>query len=902
MNPELILVDGSAFLFRSYFANLRQNLTNAEGFPTGAIFGVLSSVKKLENKYPDAKVVMIFDAKGKNFRHEIYPEYKSHRKPAEEDLVKQIEPLYEIIRTMGYHFLCVDFVEADDVIATLAKQASDKNIKTIIASGDKDLMQLVDNNVYQLDMKGALLDSAGVFEKLGVAPSKIFDLLSLSGDSADNIPGVPSVGPKTAIKWLDKYKNIENIKKNAAEITGKVGEQLRNNFEKLALSQRLVELKFDVELPCDIFTNSPVKNEDKLFDLFNKYGFYVWIKDLSNAKKTTNEVIISENTNAEILAKYSQKVIFNSLEFDNLITNLNSCKSFTFDLETTGLDYLNDSIVGLVFLIKNNSYYVPIAHNYLGIPDQLSGVEVLEKITPILENPKIGKIGQNLKYDSHILKNHNINLKGIIADTMLLSFCLNSTITRHNMDDLAKFYLNYQTTSFKDIAGIGKKQVSFDEIEIGIASKYAMEDVIITFELFINLSAKIVKIPTLYKLYSLVELPLIETMVKLERNGIKIDNEKLLSQNREILAKIEILKTEIFTISGLEFNLDSPKQLKEVLFDEDGLNLQSTIKTKKGALSTNEETLKSIDHPITALLLQYRTLNKLSSTYLTALPKRVDEKTKRLHTSYHQSGTATGRLSSSKPNLQNIPIRTTEGAKIRKSFVASQGNKNIALDYSQVELRIMAHLSGDENLIIAFNSGEDIHKSTASKMFGVELSSVSSEQRRNAKAINFGLMYGMGPFNLAKQIGVSNSIAKQYISDYFENYSGVKKYMDSIKEVAEEKGFVETIMGRRLHTPGMKSASKMTVAHTIRTAINAPMQGSSADIIKKSMLEIHQLIAKNKDIKMIMQVHDELVFEIKTELVDDFGMQIKNIMQNTVELKVPLIVDIGVGNNWQEAH
>jgi DNA polymerase-1 len=899
---ELILVDGSAFLFRSYFANLRQNLTNDEGFPTGAIFGVLSSIKKLEKSYPHAKIVLIFDAKGKNFRHEIYPEYKAHRKPAEEDLVKQIQPLYEIIDNMGYHFLCIDFVEADDVIATLAKQACNKGMKTIIASGDKDLMQLVSDNILQLDMKGNLLDYQGVVEKQGVRPEQIMDLLALSGDSADNIPGVPSVGPKTAVKWLQHYENIANIKANAGEIKGKVGEKLRENFDKLDISHKLVELKFDVKLPCDIFADAPKPNTQKLAELFQKYNFHAWLNELNVVvSKPQKSQTPTENINQTLLEKYQHKIILTELEFNTLVQTLERSKSFVLDLETTGLNYIEDTIVGFVFLVEHTGYYVPIAHNYLGMPDQLDGRMVLDALTPILEHKNIGKIGQNLKYDSHILKNHNIHLQGIIADTMLMSYCLNSTATKHNMDDLAQFYLGYETTKFSDIAGSGKKQLRFDEIDITIASKYAIEDVFITFELFQTLSAKLLQEPTLYKLYQLVELPLIETMVSIERNGVHIDSDKLLQQNDVLSQQIKEITAEIYDLAGVEFNLDSPKQLKEILFDEEGLNLQSTKKTKGGALSTNEETLKSLDHPIAELLLNYRSLTKLSSTYLTALPNLVNSNTKRLHTSYHQSGTATGRLSSSKPNLQNIPIRTTQGAKIREAFIATSGYKIIALDYSQVELRIMAHISGDEHLIDAFNSGEDIHKATASKMFGVELEDVTKDQRRNAKAINFGLMYGMGPFNLAKQIGVSNSVAKGYITDYFTTYTGVKNYMDSIENVAKENGFVETITGRRLYVPAIHSKSKMSVAHAIRTAINAPMQGSSADIIKQAMLKIHNEVT-NSDIKMIMQVHDELVFEVKEEIAEKTAQHLQEIMQNIVQLKAPLIVDYGIGNNWGEAH
>jgi DNA polymerase-1 len=888
-NFKYILVDGTAFLFRAYFANLRQNLTAPDGFPTGAMFGVISSIKKLEKSYPDSQIILIFDAKGKNFRHQIYPKYKAHRKEAEEDLIMQIEPLYEIVCNMGYHFLCVDNVEADDTIATICKLTSDNNIKTLIASGDKDLLQLVGENTYQLDMKGNLLDYAGVIEKVGVRPEQIMDFLALTGDSADNIPGVPSVGPKTAAKWLGEYQTLANLKQNANNIGGKVGEKLRENFASLDLSHKLVELKFDVKLPCDVFAAPPVANPIKLKQLFVKYGFKAWLKDLD----TTPAL----NTN--LLDKYNQNIIFDLNQFDNLLNQLNNCQYFVLDLETTGLDYMVDSIVGLVFLIDNNSYYLPIAHSYLGVPDQLDGKMVLDTLQPILENPKIGKIGQNLKYDSHILKNHNINLAGIIHDTMLMSFCLNSTATKHNMDDLAQFYLNHKTTHFKEIAGVGKKQLSFDEIDINIAAPYALEDVIITYELFLILSEKIMQIPSVYKLYSQLELPLIPVMVAIERNGVQLDENKLFTQHQEITNKINTLTTDIYQMAKVEFNLDSPKQLKEVLFSENGLHLESKKKTASGELSTNEETLKSLEHPIAKLLLEYRMLNKLNTTYLQALPKNISAKTNRLHTSYHQSGTLTGRLSSSNPNLQNIPIRTPEGAKIRESFIADKGNKIIALDYSQIELRIIAHLSEDENLISAFNSGADIHKSTASLMFGVDLHTVDDNMRRSAKAINFGLMYGMGPNKLAKQIDVSPKIAKEYIANYFASYPKVQEYITNTQESAKEKGFVETILGRRIYLKDINSKSRVASEHAKRMAINAPMQGSSADIIKQAMLEIYN---SNINAKMLMQVHDELVFEVAESQAENIAKKLQNIMQSVVELKVPLIVDYGIADNWGDAH
>lgn len=900
---ELVLVDGSAFLFRAYFSNLRQNLTNADGFPTGAMFGVISSIKKLERQFGNAKVIMIFDSKGKNHRHKIFPKYKAHRKPAEDDLIMQIEPLYEIVRAMGYDFLCIDGVEADDTIATLAKLADAQNIKTMIASSDKDLLQLVSKNILQLDMKGNILDCSSVFEKMGVRPDQVLDLLALSGDSADGIPGVPSVGDKTAAKWLLEYDNITNIKQNAYKIGGRVGEKLRDNFAQLDMSYELAQLKFDVELPCDIWNSKPQKNTEKLSELFKLYGFNAWLSREKTVEKSTNnkqQECEDNPKNNNILDKYSQTIITTKSQFDKLLLSLKSAKYFTFDLETTGLDYMNDVIVGCVFLLDNNSYYLPISHDYMGAPKQL-GSSAIADLRKILENEKIGKIGQNLKYDKHILANHDIELKGIIADTMLMSHTLNSTATRHNMDDLAEFYLGYKTTHFKDIAGIGKKQLKFNKIEMEKAANYACEDVIITFELFIYLSDKLLKIPSLYKLYQQIELPLIPAMTTIERNGVLIDVNKLNNQRYKIEKEIQTLKKQIYQLAGYEFNIDSTKQLQAALFDEDNLSIKAPKTTKTGAKSTNEEALKLIDHPIAELLLDYRTLAKLNSTYLQSLPKQIDAKTGRLHTSYHQSGTATGRLSSSKPNLQNIPIRTIDGANIRKAFVARDGYKIIAADYSQIELRIMAHISADKNLIEAFNNKQDVHNATASLMFKVGLSAVSKEQRRNAKAINFGLMYGMGAFNLAKQLGVSRTIAKAYIANYFANYSGVKKYMDSVGENAKSAGFVETIKGRRLYVPNINSKSKMAEAHALRTAINAPMQGSSADIIKLAMLAINEWIV-NYDAKMIMQVHDELVFEVAENVVVALSKKIKQTMEDVVNLQVPLVVDVGVGDNWQQAH
>jgi len=908
---QFILLDGTAFLFRAYFSTLAQNLSNDEGFPTGAMFGVINAIKRLQHQHPAAKIIAIFDAKGKNFRHDIYPEYKAHRKPADEELIIQIEPLYEIVRAMGLHFICVDKVEADDVIATLATYADKQNIKTLIASSDKDLMQLVSANVFQLDMKGTLYDRQGVVEKMGVLPEQILDLLALTGDSADNIPGVPSVGPKTAVKWLEQFGSIEGVKANAEQIKGKVGEKLRENFDLLALSYRLVQLKFDVPLPCDILDDEPDADNAKLSSLYQQYGFKVWFQQLGHSAPPETlapttplaETPQVAQPKADWLDQYTQTVVFNQGDFEHLVARLEQCKSFVFDLETTSLDYMNAHIVGWVFLVDKDSFYIPVGHDYLDAPQQLDSHTVLNQLKPILENAAIGKVGQNLKYDAHVLANYHLELNGIIDDTMLKSYCLNSVATRHNMDDLSVFYLQHETIHFADVAGKGKKQLPFNQVNIDIAAPYACEDVIVTHKLNETLAHELVKYPDLYKLYLQVELPLIPVLVTMERNGVALDSQALNTQQIDVAKQMTAIQTQAFELAGDAFNLESPKQIQQILFSAEGLGLEPKKKTPKGAPSTNEEALKLLDHPLVDLILSYRTLAKLNSTYLEALPKQLDLTTKRLHTSYHQAVTATGRLSSANPNLQNIPIRTEQGARIRGAFIAQTGNVIIAADYSQIELRIMAHISQDAHLLDAFNNDMDVHRTTASMMFNIPIEQVTSDHRRKAKAINFGLIYGMSAFGLAKQIEVSRTEAKQYIDAYFANYPAVAKYMETTKEIAKTQGYVETILGRRLYLPQINAKNKMLQQHALRTAINAPMQGSSADIIKKAMLDIHIWIGTNNpDIKMIMQVHDELVFEVNANKATEFSHKIQNLMEVTHPLTIPLKVDIGIGNSWQEAH
>ena len=910
MTQPLILVDGSAFLFRSYFSTISQNLTNESGFPTGAMFGVVNAIKHLQRKYQGAKLIMVFDAKGSNFRHQMFPEYKANRSPAHDDLIVQIEPLYKIIRAMGFHFLCVEGVEADDVIATLSRFAAKSNIETIIASGDKDLFQLVGGNIKQLDMKGKLYAEADVQEKMGVMPNQILDLLALTGDSADNIPGVPSVGPKTAAKWIKQYSNIEGVKANAEKIGGKVGEKLRESFDLLDLSYQLVQLKFDVHLPLNVLEDEPGENTEELIALYKEFGFSMWLKQLDEKNETAQidsqekQIPGSSNTDTKILMDdYTKSLVLTEDELTLLLSKLTSSKSFVFDLETNSLDYMEAEIVGFVFLVEKSSYYVPVAHDYLDAPVQLPRYMVLKALKSILESEVIGKIGQNLKYDAHVLANVDIELNGIIDDTMLKSYCLDSVASRHNMDDLALHYLGHTTIHYSDVAGSGKKQLTFNQVSIEEAMPYACEDVIVTNELNNLLELKLQAFPKLVALYKSIEIPLIKVMLRLERSGALLDETSLFNQQVEIKAEMASIQSKAFGVAGDEFNLESPKQIQQILFSEEGFGLEPKKKTAKGQPSTNEEALKLLDHPLVDLILSYRTLTKLNSTYLEALPKQINRRTGRLHTSYHQAVTATGRLSSSKPNFQNIPIRTEQGAQIRSAFIANKGSIILAADYSQIELRIMAHISEDKNLLTAFNNNEDVHRSTASQVFDTEISKVTKDQRRKAKAINFGLIYGMSAFGLAKQIDVSRTEAKQYIDGYFENYPGVLQFMNETKEKAKSQGYVETVLGRRLYLPQINSKNKMLQQHALRTAINAPMQGSSADIIKKAMLNIQDWIdSEGHEIKMFMQVHDELVFEINSEKADEYSNKIKLMMSNALKLRIPLEVDIGIGSNWQEAH
>ncbi len=922
MQPKIILLDGSAFLFRAYFAMQAQHLTNNDGFPTGAIFGVINAIKRLMRQYQEAEIIAIFDAKGDNFRHDIYPKYKMHRKPMEKDLSIQIKPLYDIIRAMGLPFISVPCVEADDVIATLCTQAVKQGIPLLIASGDKDLYQLVDESVHQIDMKGKYLDHEAIVEKMGVCPEQMLDFLSLTGDQSDNIPGVPGIGPKTALVWLKKYKTLENIKKNAYKIKGKIGGKLRENFALIDLSYSLIKLKHDVNITIDFKDCAPKPDYEKLANLYQKYSFREWFRQLKIKQAKTTKTnkdrqktatlhtvsksmldIARDTKNLDILSKYEQKLILDEVALNDLVTEITTHKVFVFDAETTSLNYMCTELVGLVFLLGNVAYYIPVAHKYLDAPKQLKRGLVLSVLKPIFENSAIKKNGQNLKYDAHVLANYAISLNGISEDTMLKSYCLNSTASLHNIDNLAAYYLNYKTIKSSEVVGRGKKQISFDKVNIDNAAKYACEDVIIARELNQILTDKINTQPALKKLYYELELPFIYVLKKMERNGVFIDSELLKNQQQNILSKTQKLKKKMHDLAKKKFNLDSPKQVRDILFNKGGLNLEASKTTPSGEPSTDEEALKLLKHPLAETLLEYRALSKLNSTYLEALPKQINPKTRRIHTSYHQAGTVTGRLSSSHPNLQNIPIRTQNGANIRRAFIAPKNYVIIALDYSQIELRIMAHLSQDEVLLSAFYHNLDIHKATASEVFNLPVEALSTEHRRRAKAINFGLMYGMSAFGLAKQINCTRSEAKIYIDTYFRKYPKVKQYIENIKISAKQQGFVETITGRRLYLPHIDSSNNTRKQHALRTAVNAPMQGSSADIIKRAMLDIDSWInTRKRDIKMIMQVHDELVFETHKACAEQDANEISALMKNAFKISVPLLVKAGIADNWQEAH
>ncbi len=895
--PPLVLVDGSSYLFRAFHA--LPPLENSKGQATGAIYGVINMLNKLVEEYRPEHIAVVFDAKGKTFRNDLYEEYKAHRPPMPDELRSQIEPLYEIVEALGYPMIIVPGVEADDVIGTYAKQASEQKIDTLISTGDKDLAQLVNPHVTLINtMNNLVMDETGVQEKFDVPPSAIIDYLALMGDTSDNIPGVPKVGPKTAAKWLKQYGTLDNLIAHADEIKGKVGESLREHLDQLPLSRDLTTIKCDVELEHKIDElNMRPPQLDKLKQMYSDLEFKSWLANLSADDDETDPV----DAPAEVETSY--ETVLDKKEFEAWLKKLNEAEQFAFDTETTSLDYMKARIVGVSFAVKiGEAAYVPFGHDYLDAPEQLSEQDVLGALKPLLEDANKAKIGQNLKYDAHVLINHDIALKGIAQDTMLESYVLDST-RRHNMDDMALRLLGRETTHFEDVAGKGVKQLTFNQIALEQAGPYAAEDADITLQLHKKLSTELEKIPKLQSVYQDIELPLLSVLLKIERNGVKIDAAMLQVQSQQLAERMKEVESQAYEEAGETFNLASPKQLSAILFEK--LEIPSAKKTRTGQYSTAESVLQELaeEYTLPKLILEHRSLSKLKSTYTDKLPLQINEKTGRVHTSYNQTVAATGRLSSTDPNLQNIPIRSEEGRRIRQAFVAPEGYKMLAADYSQVELRIMAHLSGDENLLKAFAEGIDVHRATAAEVFGVALDEVEAEQRRAAKAINFGLIYGMSAFGLAKQLNIGRYEAQDYIDVYFTRYPGVKAYMDQTREQAHEQGYVETVFGRRLYLPEINSRNGQRRQYAERTAINAPMQGTAADIIKRAMISVDAaLSASNIDAKVVMQVHDELVVEVLEKDVEALADLLRMEMESAATLKVPLVVDIGIGDNWDEAH
>ena len=926
-NP-LVLVDGSSYLYRAFHAF--PPLTNSAGEPTGAMYGVLNMLKSLISQVQPSHIAVVFDAKGKTFRDEMFEQYKSHRPPMPDDLRKQIQPLHDIIRALGIPLLVIEGVEADDVIGTLAVAASKANKKVLISTGDKDMAQLVDDNIMLINtMNNTLLDREAVIEKYGIPPELIIDYLALMGDSADNIPGVAGVGEKTALGLLqgigsmaEIYANLDKVAELPIRGAKKLGDKLLAEKEMADLSYRLATIKTDVAL--DITPEQltlGASNNDQLTEYFGRYEFKRWLNEVMNgADSITNNneqptkinhyqatpALAQDNSDEALPAiqidRSRYETLLTEADLNRWVEKLKQAKLFALDTETDNLDYMAANLVGISFALENGeAAYLPLQLDYLGAPKTLEKTTALTLLKPVLENPAIQKVGQNFKYDLTIFARNGIDVQGVAFDTMLESYVLNST-GRHNMDDLAKRYLGHQTITFEEIAGKGKNQLTFNQIPLEKAAEYAAEDADVTMKLQQVLWEKLSKEPTLEKLFKEMELPLLGVLSRMERRGVLIDSDALFLQSNEIANRLSELEEQAYVLAGQPFNLASTKQLQEILFDK--LGLPVIQKTPKGAPSTNEEVLEELafSHELPKVLVEHRGLSKLKSTYTDKLPQMVNPQTGRVHTSYHQAVTATGRLSSSDPNLQNIPIRNEEGRRIRQAFIAREGFTVVAADYSQIELRIMAHLSQDQGLINAFTQGKDIHRSTAAEIFGVSLDEVTSEQRRNAKAINFGLIYGMSAFGLSRQLGIGRADAQSYMDLYFKRYPGVQTFMHDIREKAKAQGYVETLFGRRLYLPDINSSNGMRRKAAERVAINAPMQGTAADIIKRAMIQLDQKLQNDPDIAMIMQVHDELVFEVRSEKVAFYSELIKTQMESAADLVVPLIVDVGQGTNWDEAH
>ncbi|MDX7612435.1 DNA polymerase I [Aeromonas caviae] len=913
-NP-LILVDGSSYLYRAFFASQQADLRTSTGLPSGAVRVMANMMRSLRKQYPDCHVAVVFDAKGKTFRDDIYPEYKATRASMPDDLRSQVAPIHQMIKAMGFPFLMVEGVEADDVIGTLARQATEKQLPVLISTGDKDMAQLVSDHVTLIDtMKDVKTDREGVIEKFGVPPELIIDYLALMGDKVDNIPGMTGVGEKTALALLQGIGSIDEIAANLDKVatlgfrgSKAFADKFREQEEQVRLSYVLATIKTDVALEQSLeeLQLGPIDKE-ALLAVYREYELRNLIKELESGGAEESEAEGDEEGAAPAAAiETDYRCILDEAEFDEWLARLQAAPLFAFDTETTSLDYMEARVVGVSFAIEpGKAAYVPFGHDYLGAPVQLTEAVVLGKLKPLLEDPARLKVGQNLKYDRNVLLNHGIELQGIAYDTMLESYVLNSTASRHDMDSLARRYLNVETISFEDIAGKGVKQLTFNQIELEQAAPYAAEDADITLRLHQALWGKLSAEPGLAKVFREIELPLLPVLARMERLGTTIEPKLLHQQSQEIEVRLAELEKQAHELAGQEFNLSSPKQLGEILFTKLGLPIIK--KTPKGAPSTAEEVLAELaeTYELPQLLMEHRGLAKLKSTYTDKLPLMIKPQTGRVHTSYHQAVAATGRLSSTDPNLQNIPVRNEQGRRIRQAFIPCAGYKLVAADYSQIELRIMAHLSGDKGLLTAFSEGKDIHKATAAEVFGVALDAVTSDMRRSAKAINFGLIYGMSAFGLAKQLGIGRAEAQKYMDLYFERYPGVLEYMERTRQQAEAQGHVETLFGRRLYLPDIKSRNAGLRKAAERAAINAPMQGTAADIIKRAMINVDGWIRgiEDESIRMLMQVHDELVFEIREEKLEEYIALIKEKMSGAAELYVPLVVEAGTGDNWDQAH
>ncbi|AUV14414.1 DNA polymerase I [Aeromonas caviae] len=912
-NP-LILVDGSSYLYRAFFASQQADLRTSTGLPSGAVRVMANMMRSLRKQYPDCHVAVVFDAKGKTFRDDIYPEYKATRASMPDDLRSQVAPIHQMIKAMGFPFLMVEGVEADDVIGTLARQATEKQLPVLISTGDKDMAQLVSDHVTLIDtMKDVKTDREGVIEKFGVPPELIIDYLALMGDKVDNIPGMTGVGEKTALALLQGIGSIDEIAANLDKVAAlgfrgskAFADKFREQEEQVRLSYVLATIKTDVALEQSLeeLQLGPIDKE-ALLAVYREYELRNLIKELESGGEESEAAGDEEGGAPAAAIETDYRCILDEAEFDEWLARLQAAPLFAFDTETTSLDYMEARVVGVSFAIEpGKAAYVPFGHDYLGAPVQLTEAVVLGKLKPLLEDPARLKVGQNLKYDRNVLLNHGIELQGIAYDTMLESYVLNSTASRHDMDSLARRYLNVETISFEDIAGKGVKQLTFNQIELEQAAPYAAEDADITLRLHQALWGKLSAEPGLAKVFSEIELPLLPVLARMERLGTTIEPKLLHQQSQEIEVRLAELEKQAHELAGQEFNLSSPKQLGEILFTKLGLPIIK--KTPKGAPSTAEEVLAELaeTYELPRLLMEHRGLAKLKSTYTDKLPLMIKPQTGRVHTSYHQAVAATGRLSSTDPNLQNIPVRNEQGRRIRQAFIPCAGYKLVAADYSQIELRIMAHLSGDKGLLTAFAEGKDIHKATAAEVFGVALDAVTSDMRRSAKAINFGLIYGMSAFGLAKQLGIGRAEAQKYMDLYFERYPGVLEYMERTRQQADAQGYVETLFGRRLYLPDIKSRNAGLRKAAERAAINAPMQGTAADIIKRAMINVDGWIRgiEDESIRMLMQVHDELVFEIREEKLEEYIALIKEKMSAAAELHVPLVVEAGTGDNWDQAH